>query len=171
MGKRVSVYKNKSLRELDWTPGELVAFDNLDPEWPQPLILGHIYNLRQEDNESHGDLRVIFGDYKSKEKWIAQFFAKPCGLFDAKDRKPEYVDVTEGFRNGFYILEKAIAGQEEVVNYLKSLGKGFDLYADLIEAGKLQEVVQRQELGLLQKLRIRVGLSKKPVEERVLRFV
>lgn len=39
MQKQISMYDNKTLDDLDWRPGELIAIDNSDPEFPSPLIL------------------------------------------------------------------------------------------------------------------------------------
>jgi len=70
MPKQISVYDNASFSELEWTPGELVAFDNTELEAPSSLLLTIPKKIIRGHYNSPKGFRLIYSSQDGeREEW------------------------------------------------------------------------------------------------------
>jgi hypothetical protein len=151
MPKQINVYNNESLSELDWQEGEIVAFDNTDPEYPLPLILTVPEKIVKDYREPYGIKLSFVPENKKLEKWTLYSDEEiielsgpkrwgrgllPC--FDAVDIPKE------GY--GPYPVEYAIAGKDAIKNYLEKFKFGMNFYTGILDCMIKEEPKQSSKL-------------------------
>ena len=142
MTKQISIDKNNSFSELDWNPGELIALDNTDSEYPSPLILTIPKDIIRGHDSTKG-IKILYHAYNGeREEWTLNYTGNLMQLW-GPDRytnklKPNFKIAKENFPpKGIYFVEYAISGEEKIKEYLKGSKQGLDFYAKCIESGKL----------------------------------
>jgi hypothetical protein len=76
--------RDLSLAKFKFFPGDLVAFDNSDPELPSPLILCHLKSLSPIHNNSETGYKLIYvseSDPEERSEWTAEFEGNAIGLW------------------------------------------------------------------------------------------
>ncbi len=150
MAKQISIDKNTSFSELDWNPGELIALDNTDAEYPSPLILGIPKNIvRGYDKSNEGMKLLYYSYYGEREEWTLYPIGNLIQLWGPDRYKnklePNFKLIKEKFQpKGTYFVENAISGEEKIKEYFQESKQGLDFYAKCIESGKL--IIKRSPL-------------------------
>lgn len=70
MAKQINIYNNKSFSELEWSPGELIMFENLgigDDSRPPFLVIPRKIVKGFENNDNCIKFAYGFHNYGSKE--------------------------------------------------------------------------------------------------------
>ncbi len=157
MAKEINIYKNKSYSELDWTPGELIAFDNTDLEYPSPLILAIPKKIVKGFEDSSKGMNLLYHPQDGEdEKWTLYYQGNMLCLWSPNYKKGLDVPNFKSFKKGSprrygYFVESALAGREAVQKYLQGSNFNLDFYARCLESEKL--ITERSQLGkLVQKI-------------------
>jgi hypothetical protein len=155
MPRIVDMYNNRSLTELEFRAGELVLLDGGVDDVSPPLVLGHL-NRIEEGVLSEGGLGLLFlPDGASKESMEirnAYFDGNVIGLYSphfVNGRKVAH-DIPLCKIPNPYFVETAVAGREEIIEYLKK--------CDAFYAGCLRDGRLVTERGILGKLAEKLGI-------------
>jgi hypothetical protein len=158
MPKRIDIYNNMSLSELDWIPGELVAFDNTDLECPLPLLLTLPKKITKGYEIPPKRILLIYPPQNGEtEMWTLCSEENTLELWSPNHRRGSKVpdfDVSSSREIFSYPVETALAGKEAIQKYLQNNKQGLSFYAKCLESGRL--VTER---SLLEKLAQKVGLG------------
>lgn len=132
MVKEIHEYQGKSLSDLEVRPGELIAFDNKDLEFPSPLLLASYQDMSKVDKDEvlAGQMLIFYPQMKDQESWV--FYPKNdviLGLWP--DKKVEII--TKPYSYGSYLVEDVYVGEELIKSMLEKNKQGFDVWADQIE--------------------------------------
>jgi len=146
------MHKDKSLSQLDWNPGELIAFDDADPEFPQPLLLvipDRLVRCSEENfPDSDNTIRLAYCPDSMREDWILYFRGGALGLwsprYKGKSEVPHFISFKKWKRIPPYFVEYALSGKENILNYLKNNKQGLAFYAECMKNDKL--VTERSQL-------------------------
>jgi|WetSurMetagenome_2_1015567.scaffolds.fasta_scaffold244216_2 hypothetical protein len=149
MSKRINVHQNTSLSQLDWKSGEVIAFDNDDPEWSSPILLAIPKEIVKGFEDSLKGVKLIYTpncNWK-REEWTLYFEGNILELGPISNRKSNSLNFNmrpRGYAYGnAYVIETALSGKEAIQEYLGE-NKSFKLYAECIKSGKL--IVERSRL-------------------------
>lgn len=163
MADKIEYSKNKSLLELDIIPGQIVAFDNNDYEWPHPFLLAIPEKLVKGFEETPKGIKLIYWhgcDSADREEWTLHTQGKMIGLWSpnveyredykskSRTKSPNIKIMKNGkeyFGNNSYVIEKAFSGKDAVLRGLQNAGFDLRFYADCMEKGKL--VMERGRFG------------------------
>jgi len=152
MAKQISEGKNRSLLELDIVPGEIVAFDNSDREFPSPFVLAIPEKLvRGFNHDIPRGLRLVFApEHEKRELWTLYTRGAALRLwapaYREGERVPNYfaADPNSSYFTS-YVVESAYSGREAIKQALANNEQGLDFYAACLESGKL--VTERGKTG------------------------
>lgn len=182
MVKRIGYASGVSLEDLDWRPGEIVAFDNSDiadpPYFPlllvvpnqRGLVRGHHsggQRLKHHIGNGTIEYHTLFTDGPIMKLSAPRAKYSPLRSFSLGDPPsssltPNYTFDRPALVAPFfnpYPVEVALSGREAVTGYLQEMKRdGFDFYARCIEDGKL--AIDR--IGWLEKLLGKLGLTEIP---------
>src|SRR3989339_645906 len=149
MVKQINRYKDASLSNLDWTPGELIAFDNTDIEWSSPLILAIPKKIVKGYQDSPLGMKLLYCPLNGKrEGWTLYPEGDILGLespnYKGNSKVPHFQIITEEsfLHRNLYFVEAALAGREAIEKYLQKNDLSF--YAGCLKSGKL--VTERNQL-------------------------
>jgi len=160
MTKQINMDTNASFSELDWTSGELVAFDNTDFEWPSPLLLTLPKKIVRGYENSPQGMKLLYCPQNGEREELTLYSeGNMLGLWSPNYKKGSKVPHFEIIKGGFphgnaYFVENALAGREAIQKYLQESRDGLDFYAEYLESGKL--VTERSQL---EKLAQKIGLG------------
>ncbi len=171
MQKQISIYKDRSLSELDWKPGELIAFDSTDLEFPQPFLLAIPDKLVRSSEEDFSDfdngIKLLYCADDSRENWTLYFRGNTLGLWSPRYKGsseiPNFVSLEKWHGRNPYFVEYALSGKKSIINYLQNSKQGLAFYAECMRDGKL--ITERNQL---EKFVERLGLES--ILPRQLRF-
>lgn len=139
MAKIINRYDNKSLSELEWQVGELVALHNRDIEFQSPLVLLSIRDMVQGFYKEGVNV-LFYPQNGKKEEWTIKTFGNSFQLWCPypniqEGEIPNIICFERGFpESGAYLVEEAIAGRENIIGYLRENYLG--IYAEVLESGK-----------------------------------
>jgi hypothetical protein len=166
MAKRVTEHEGLSLKDLEISPGELFGIDTLDPDWPQPLILGIFDSMTKYEGDSQAPrasnvLRVSFypqSGIDNRELWDVTIRGKMMEVWGVRKdgvtgvTTPEFDLRLPSERYGVYhrLAEDVMSGKQAVMEYLDSR-REFQYFAEALRNGKLS--TQRGKFdGLIERL-------------------
>ncbi len=151
MTKRIEAYSGKTLRDLEWKPGEVVAVHYRDPsEWYDFVLMDPIHFTLEVpfiQDYPYSFLGVSHSPSEGKkELWRIAFQAnafllqKPEGIQNSS-LKPKFRKTSKFKNTRPYEANVILAGKDEIARYLReneSKRHGADFYADCIEDGRLR---------------------------------
>ena len=143
MAKRIDIYSNKSLDELDFEREELLAFDNNDCDWSSPLVLAIPKRIFRGYKNPQQGLRLLWAPSNGKrEEWTLDFKGRMLEVWSPRyksngSRGPNYSVKEEGTpQTTPYFIETAIAGRAAIQDYLRTSKSGMDFYVEVMESGE-----------------------------------
>ena len=160
MVKHVNYKNNISLSELEWAPGEPIAFDCRDIDTPHPFVLAVPNSLIRGFNDSKKGFKLLFVTKEGKrEGWTLQFRGDALGLWSPTYKGSQKLPYFETIKQGFlhtYFVEDMYSGRESIQNALSGVGLGFDFYAEclkesrlIIERSKIEKIAEKLGLGFI----------------------
>jgi|SRR3989344_3638654 len=143
MAKRIDIYSNKSLDELDFKRGELLAFDDNDRDRQSSIILAIPNRLFKGYENPQQGLRLLWIPSNGKiEEWTLDFKGRMLELWSPRhksngSRVPNYSVKEEcPLQTKPYCIETAIVGREAIKDYLRESKRGMDFYLQVMESGE-----------------------------------
>lgn len=140
--------------ELEYSSGELIALDNRDIECPHPFLIMKFRCGGRGHWDGKNTINFIYcprGEVPEKRFIRPRGYA--LGLWPMREGKPVFEFVKNRPPNNPYSVERAFSGKETIQLAL-SFEKGYELYAQMIDNGKL--ILER---GSLRRLVEAVGLG------------
>ncbi len=151
MAKRIDVYHNDRLKELDFSKGELILLDGGVDDITPPLVLGHIgFHMFAKYPTIDGGLRLLFQPSPPdiREEKTAYFEGNVVGLYSPHLVNGKLQQNLVPFNRipNPYVVETAVAGREGIIKYLEEhREKDLAFYAQCLKDGKL--ITERGRLG------------------------
>ena len=158
MAKSINEFENKSFSELDIIPGQVMALDNNDFEYPHPFLLAVPEKVVKGFEDAPNGLKVLYWGRpwaeSEREEWTVHTKGKVLGLWsprciNQKKYAPSFFMADAKEFNNSYVVEKAYSGGEAIQNALQEFKGDMRLYADCMKKGKL--ITERGMLGKLVK--------------------
>lgn len=160
MTKQINRNRNKSFSELNWSPGELLAFDDTDSDLPSPLLLTIPKKIVTGYKDSPQGIKLLYCPVNGEREELTLYSEGDMIMLWSPNygkglRFPNFDIIHEGFSQGHaYFVESALAGRGAVQEYLKESKQALSFYAECLESGKL--VTER---SLLEKLAQKMGFG------------
>lgn len=138
MGKSISVFARNNWEELEYSPGELIAFDNSDSEWPHPFLIMKHERGACWHFDGQGSINFVYWPHNGER---AERRVHPVGYAlglwpFSSDGEPIFEKVRDWPSERPYVVERAYAGRDAII---KALGeqRGYARYAEMIDEGTL----------------------------------
>ena len=147
MPKVISELENKSLEELEWEFGELVAFDDNDSELCSPMLLANPKKIVRGHHD--GGVRLTYHHVTENMDEPVETFtlyaSNVIGLWSpgiGKIHKSPNFFIVSPKTNPYYI-GKAVAGAEAIKEYLGTLkSDGMDYYQKFLKPDREPKVLE-----------------------------
>lgn len=148
MFKKINIYNNPSFSELNYVPGEIIALDNSDFEFPSPLILTIPREIvKGYENSPHGMRLLYLPKNRTREEWTVYPNGNVLGLWSPNCNKdgseaPNF-EIIKPSQKERYVVEHALSGTKAIQEYFEQ-NRNLNFYSKCLKSRKL--ITERNQL-------------------------